>query len=160
MLGALGVVLLAAAVPLAALAHQLTVGGLAFHVILLPFGIVGFVVARRVPRNPIGWILLVVALAMWFTGDDEFYAVRAIGSATRACRSRGSRFFCGRLDLDARPDAAADRAVPRRPPSFAAVALDDVASTLGRAACSSSASTGAAHASSSRTASRSTPRAS
>ena len=77
MLGAVGIVLLAAAIPLAGLAHQLTPGGLAFHVILLPFGIVGFTVARRVPGNPIGWILLVVALAMWFTGDVEFYSVRA-----------------------------------------------------------------------------------
>jgi hypothetical protein len=76
-LGALGLVLLAAAAPLAALAHELTVGGLAFHLFLLPFGIVGFTVARRVPGNPIGWILLVVALTMWFTGDDEFYAVYA-----------------------------------------------------------------------------------
>jgi hypothetical protein len=76
-LGAIGLVLLAAAPPLAAAAHQLTAGGLAFHVILLPFGIVGFTVARRAPGNPIGWILLVVALAMWFTGDVEFYSVRA-----------------------------------------------------------------------------------
>ena len=77
MLGVLGVALLAAAIPLSVLAHELTIGGLAFHVFLLPFGIVGFTVAWRVPRNPIGWILLVVALAMWFTGDAEFYSVRA-----------------------------------------------------------------------------------
>jgi hypothetical protein len=77
LLGAIGVVLLAAAIPLAVLAHQLTVGGLGFHVILLPFAIVGFTVARRVPGNPIGWILLAVALAMWLTGDNAFYAVRA-----------------------------------------------------------------------------------
>jgi hypothetical protein len=55
----------------------LTVGGLAFHVVLLPFAIVGFTIARRVPGNPIGWILLIVALAMWLTGDSAFYAVRA-----------------------------------------------------------------------------------
>ena len=71
-------VLLAAAIPLAgARAPVDRSAAWLFHVILLPFGIVGFAVARRVPRNPIGWILLVVALAMWFTGDVEFYSVRA-----------------------------------------------------------------------------------
>lgn len=32
-------------------------------VIIPPFAIVGFVLARRVPRNPIGWSLLVPAVA-------------------------------------------------------------------------------------------------
>ena len=77
MLGLLTACLLVAAVPLAAFSHQLTFRGLAFFAIMAPFAIVGFVVARRVPGNPIGWILLVLALTMIFTGDDEAYAIRA-----------------------------------------------------------------------------------
>ncbi len=44
---------------------------------MLPIGTVGFVVARRVPGNPIGSILLVLALLEMFTSDVGFYAVRA-----------------------------------------------------------------------------------
>ena len=44
---------------------------------MLPFGLVGFVLARRVPGNPIGWILLILAVAMMLSTDDGFYAVRA-----------------------------------------------------------------------------------
>ena len=56
----LGVLLAAASVPLYALTHQnwLVNGGGNIAVAVL-FGVVGFVVIRRQPRNPIGWILLV-----------------------------------------------------------------------------------------------------
>ena len=77
LLGALGLGCLMGAVPLAAFAHQLGVGGLVFFLIMLPFGVVGFVLARRVPGNPIGWILLVLAVTLMFTTDVGFYAVRA-----------------------------------------------------------------------------------
>ena len=41
---------------------------------LLPFGIVGFVVARRQPRNPIGWVMLALALDFLLTSDAGEYA--------------------------------------------------------------------------------------
>ena len=132
-LGALGVVLLAAAIPLSALAHQLTIGGLAFHVILLPFGIVGFTVARRVPQEPdrldparrrprdVVHGRRRVLLGACVPARPPGPATRTAGGLSR-----------DRLDLDARPDAAADRAVPRRPSPIAAVALDDVGVRDGR----------------------------
>jgi hypothetical protein len=44
-------------------------------VLVLPFGIVGYVIARRQPRNPIGWILLGIALAFLLATDGGQYAV-------------------------------------------------------------------------------------
>jgi hypothetical protein len=62
--------MLAAAFPVAYLAHKLTfsnVGStLAF---LIGFAVVGFVVARRQPRNPVGWLLL--AFALLLLADDD-----------------------------------------------------------------------------------------
>ncbi len=78
---ALGVaiaLLTVAAAPLEAWAHQLTFDQLTFFIIVVPFAAVGFVVARRVPANPIGWIMLVLALAATFSADDGQYAVRAL----------------------------------------------------------------------------------
>ncbi len=72
-----GLGLLVAAVPLASWVHQLTPSSLALFVIMVPFGIVGFVLAWRVPRNPIGPILLALAVAEIFTSDAGFYAERA-----------------------------------------------------------------------------------
>jgi hypothetical protein len=74
----LGLGLLLVGVPLAALAHELTFTGADGIVILPPFAIVGFVLARRVPRNPIGWSLLVPAVLAILSEDAGFYAVRAI----------------------------------------------------------------------------------
>ena len=66
-----------AGVPLAAFAHQLTYSGLGIFVPIAPFALVGVVLARRVPGNPIGWILLALALAAVFSSDFGFYAVGA-----------------------------------------------------------------------------------
>ena len=63
MLAALG------GVPLIILSHAGTSG-----LPLLPFGIVGFVVARRQPRNPIGWVMLALALDFLLTSDAGEYA--------------------------------------------------------------------------------------
>ena len=41
----------------------------------IPFGVVGFVLARRVPRNPIGWISLATAICLLLSIDSGFYAV-------------------------------------------------------------------------------------
>jgi hypothetical protein len=42
---------------------------------VVPFGIVGYVVARRQTRNPIGWILLGLAFLFLFASDAGQYAV-------------------------------------------------------------------------------------
>jgi hypothetical protein len=77
-IGLFGLVLLAIGLPLAGLAHQLTYSGIGAFVIVPPFAIVGFVLARRVPRNPIGWSMLVPAVLALFSTDAGFYAVRAV----------------------------------------------------------------------------------
>ena len=69
-LGVLTALLIVAAVPLAVASHQLSQG-----FIVIPFGAVGYVVARRQPRNPIGWILLGLTLAFVVSGDGGSYAV-------------------------------------------------------------------------------------
>ena len=64
-LGIAGVALLLATVPLAAATHALTVWNLGSDIVLfLAFGGVGLVVARRQPRNAVGWILLGFAVAL------------------------------------------------------------------------------------------------
>ena len=76
-LGGLVLMLMAADVPLARLAHQSlnSSGGSAPAWFSAPFGAVGFVVAWRQPRNPLGWILLGVAAFGVLSEDASFYAV-------------------------------------------------------------------------------------
>jgi hypothetical protein len=59
-LGALVLLLAVAVVPLSLWARQDLVGNTAELSIGVPMGAVGFLVARRQPRNPIGWLLLVI----------------------------------------------------------------------------------------------------
>jgi hypothetical protein len=77
LLGAVAALLVAASVPLSALAHQLTLGGLGQGLLMIPFAVVGTLVANRQPRNPIGWLLLAIALTSTMGQDAGFYAVRA-----------------------------------------------------------------------------------
>jgi hypothetical protein len=77
LLGAVALASLVAAVPLAAFAHQLNFGGLSFFIPVAPFAAVGVVVARRVPGNSIGWIMIALALSLMISTDIGFYAVRA-----------------------------------------------------------------------------------
>jgi hypothetical protein len=77
MFGAVTVLLIAASVPLAAVAHQLTFGDVGQALLMIPFAAVGALVASRQPRNPIGWLLLVTALTATGGLDAGFYAVRA-----------------------------------------------------------------------------------
>jgi hypothetical protein len=59
--GILVLVLAVAVFPLSALAHQNVLSTTSQVVIFLPIAAVGLVVARRLPRNPIGWLLLACA---------------------------------------------------------------------------------------------------
>jgi hypothetical protein len=76
-MGGLVLVLMAADVPLARLAH-LSVnssGGSVPVWFSAAFGAVGFAVAWRRPRNPLGWILLAEAAFGVLSEDASFYAV-------------------------------------------------------------------------------------
>jgi hypothetical protein len=73
-LGGLAVVSLAAMVPLSVLA-RLVGDGVVALVIGVPCMAVGFVVARRQPRNPLGWLFLVIAIFLFVptVGGDYAY---------------------------------------------------------------------------------------
>ena len=76
-LGCLVLVLGAAFVPFARLSHQSLTGnggGTPFWT-FLPFGVVGFVLAWRRPRNRLGWILVGLAVAGAFSQDGSLYAI-------------------------------------------------------------------------------------
>jgi hypothetical protein len=60
--------------PLQRLAHQALNPG---NLLMLPFAVVGAVVAIRQPRNPIGWIMLALAILFLTSTDSGLYAVRA-----------------------------------------------------------------------------------
>jgi hypothetical protein len=69
------VVLLAAAViPLAVLARQNVLVNAAQLAIGVPMCAVGFIVARRQPGNPIGWLLLVIPVGVLLALDAGLYA--------------------------------------------------------------------------------------
>ena len=76
-LGSLVLALMIADVPLAGLAHQsLAASGGSLPVwISAPFAVVGFVVAWRKPGNPLGWIMLGVAVFLTLSEDASFYTV-------------------------------------------------------------------------------------
>jgi hypothetical protein len=74
-LGTLFAVVALALVPLSLLAKQSPQvnGGEALGAV--PFGVVGFVLAWRVPRNPIGWLFLAIGICLLLSIDSGFYAV-------------------------------------------------------------------------------------
>ena len=74
-LGILFAVVALALVPLSLLAKQSPQvnGGEALGAV--PFGVVGFVLAWRVPRNPIGWLFLAIGICLLLSIDSGFYAV-------------------------------------------------------------------------------------
>ena len=77
MLGAVVVALVAAEWPFAGLAHlgvNSSTGGTQWWT-FTPFGVVGFVVAWRKPRNPLGWCLLGLAVAGALSEAGSFYAI-------------------------------------------------------------------------------------
>jgi hypothetical protein len=77
LLGAAAALLIVASFPLSALAHQLTFGGVGQLLLMIPFAAVGALVASRQPRNPIGWLLLTIAVTASYGADAGFYSVRA-----------------------------------------------------------------------------------
>ena len=76
-LGCLALALIAVIPPLARLAHQSPAGsgGGAPVWAVLPFAVVGFVVAWRRPRNPLGWILVGLVVSGALSVDGTFYAI-------------------------------------------------------------------------------------
>jgi len=75
-LGALAVLSLLATLPLSLLSRQVGEGIVAV-VIGIPCGAVGVVVARRQPRNPLGWLFLVSAVGLFVSNDGGDYAYYA-----------------------------------------------------------------------------------
>jgi hypothetical protein len=79
-LGGLAVLSLAATLPLTLLSGQLGEGIVAL-VIGVPCAGVGFLVARRQPGNPLGWLFLAAAILLFVSNDggDYAYAVYSLG---------------------------------------------------------------------------------
>jgi hypothetical protein len=75
-LGVLLVVLMVLAVPLSRASTSPSGGGnLSTVFVIVPFALVGVVVAYRQPRNAVGWILLAAALFFILDGDASAYTV-------------------------------------------------------------------------------------
>jgi hypothetical protein len=70
--GVLTLLMFAASVPLAKAAKAGSAPGL-----MIPFGVLGFVLARRQPRNPIGWILLLLCPVFIVSNDAGLYSLVA-----------------------------------------------------------------------------------
>ena len=77
-LGAIAVVLVALYVITAGLVRQLTVLNVGpTSLIILIYVAVGVIVARRQPRNPVGWIVLAFVVLFMLASDSGYYAVYA-----------------------------------------------------------------------------------
>lgn len=68
-----------AMLPLTLLAHQVF-GGLVALVVGVPCAGVGVIVARRQPRNPIGWLFLVIAACVILATDGMDYPLLDAGA--------------------------------------------------------------------------------
>jgi len=73
-LGVLTLLLMALDLPLEAQIHALAASNAWELVFVLPFTLVGMIVARREPRNPMGWLLLAVSLVTILSGVASDYA--------------------------------------------------------------------------------------
>ena len=74
-LGALVLALMVASVPLTRLTDQSMLGAMASVPLVAACGIVGVVVARRRPRNAMGWILLGIGLGFLLNTDASDYLI-------------------------------------------------------------------------------------
>jgi drug/metabolite transporter (DMT)-like permease len=72
-LAGLAAVSLAATLPLSLLSRQIG-NGVVAAVIGLPCAAVGVVVARRLPRNPLGWLFLLTAVCLFVSNDGGDYS--------------------------------------------------------------------------------------
>jgi hypothetical protein len=79
LVGVFTLLLLAACVPLAWLsrADNSFLSTILSTVVVIPFALLGFVLARRLPRNPIGWILLFFGPAFIVSTAAGMYAILA-----------------------------------------------------------------------------------
>ncbi len=62
---------------------------------LVPFAIVGYVVTRRQPRNPIGWILVGLAFVFLLASDAGSYAFMAYRQGYHLPLARAAAFLAG-----------------------------------------------------------------
>ena len=76
-LGLLMLVLMAASAPLYLVARPAAGNGPGIEVLMAPFALVGLLIARHQPRNPIGWIFLVLSCLFMLSADAGMYAVYA-----------------------------------------------------------------------------------
>jgi hypothetical protein len=72
--GVLVLLLVAAEVALDIASRQVSQGYL-----VVPFGIVGFIIARRQHRNPIGWLLLLITVMLLLSDNGGSYALLKFG---------------------------------------------------------------------------------
>jgi hypothetical protein len=89
-LGVLTLLLVVVAVPLSVVSQGDSAGFL-----MVPFGIVGFVVALRQPRNPIGWILLGLAFVFLLSSVAGQYAVMVYHQGYHLPLPRAAVFLAG-----------------------------------------------------------------
>jgi hypothetical protein len=75
-LGVVAALATVATIPLSLLSNE-NVDGLTALVIGIPSAAVGFVVARRLPRNPVGWLLLAIGVCLILANDGSDYALLA-----------------------------------------------------------------------------------
>jgi hypothetical protein len=72
--------LLVAFAPILVVAHQFTLSNFGTPFLIeTPYVAVGFLLARRQPQSPIGWLLLVVGGATALSGDSGYYASAVYG---------------------------------------------------------------------------------
>jgi hypothetical protein len=99
-LGAVVIVLMALAFPLSrAVRHTSTGGDLSALLVATPFLLVGVVVARRQPRNGVGWIMVATALFYTAQADASMYTVLDY-------RLHGGRLLFGPIAVLAQPSWA------------------------------------------------------
>jgi hypothetical protein len=75
LLVSIALLVLIAAVPVAALAHQLNGSNVSVLLLTAPFTAVGAILAAKRPANPIGWLLLAVGLLTLLSFDASMYAL-------------------------------------------------------------------------------------
>jgi hypothetical protein len=96
-LGAVFAVLAVALVPLSLIARQDPLVNGPEAIGTIPFAAVGVIIARRQPRNPIGWLFLGIAGCLLLSVDSGFYSVISyrLGITCRWLRWRCSCTSCG-----------------------------------------------------------------